>query len=55
MEESKNSSWFSKGQNLETVRVMWSAHYHTYLYTDDLASREKISTYKVHSGSTAQQ
>nr|GEY79471.1 putative ribonuclease H-like domain-containing protein [Tanacetum cinerariifolium] len=24
----KNSSWFSKGQKLETVRVLWSAHYH---------------------------
>nr|GEX72815.1 reverse transcriptase domain-containing protein [Tanacetum cinerariifolium] len=47
MEESKNSSWFSKGQKLETIRVLWSAHYHIYLYTDDLASREKISTYKV--------
>nr|GEV54895.1 hypothetical protein [Tanacetum cinerariifolium] len=51
----KNSSWFSKGQKLETVRVMWSAHYHIYLYTDDLASREKIPTYNVHSGSNAQQ
>nr|GEW62771.1 RNA-directed DNA polymerase, eukaryota [Tanacetum cinerariifolium] len=55
MEESKNSSWFSKGQELETVRVLWSAHYHIYFYTDDLASIEKISTYKVHSGSNAQQ
>nr|GEU82970.1 hypothetical protein [Tanacetum cinerariifolium] len=36
MEESKNSSWFSKGQKLEIVRVLWSAHYHIYLYTDDL-------------------
>nr|GEU82969.1 hypothetical protein [Tanacetum cinerariifolium] len=36
MEESKNSSWFSKGQKLEIVRVQWSAHYHIYLYTDDL-------------------
>nr|GEZ05385.1 hypothetical protein [Tanacetum cinerariifolium] len=53
MEESKNSSWFSKGQKLETVRVLGSAHYHIYFYTYDLASREKISTYKVHSGSNA--
>nr|GEX85170.1 hypothetical protein [Tanacetum cinerariifolium] len=55
MEESKNSSWFSKGQKLETVRILWSAHYHIYFYTDDLAGREKISTYKVHSGTNAQQ
>nr|GEV11080.1 hypothetical protein [Tanacetum cinerariifolium] len=53
MEESKNSSWFSKGQKLETVRVMWSAHYHIYFYIDDLAGREKISTYKVHFGSNS--
>nr|GEV34907.1 retrovirus-related Pol polyprotein from transposon TNT 1-94 [Tanacetum cinerariifolium] len=55
IEESKNSSWFIKGQNLEVVRVMWSAHYNIYFYTDDLASRDKISTFKVHSGSTDQQ
>nr|GEV32042.1 putative ribonuclease H-like domain-containing protein [Tanacetum cinerariifolium] len=55
MEESKNSSWFSKGQKLETVRVLWSAHYHIYLYIDDLDSRKKISTYKVYSGLNAQQ
>nr|GEV14949.1 ribonuclease H-like domain-containing protein [Tanacetum cinerariifolium] len=44
-----------QGQKLETVRVMWSAHYHIYLYIDDLASREKISTHKVHSRSNSQQ
>nr|GEX88739.1 putative ribonuclease H-like domain-containing protein [Tanacetum cinerariifolium] len=43
----------SKGQKLETVRVMWSAHYHIYLYTDDLASREKISTHKIYKAATA--
>nr|GEW92219.1 hypothetical protein [Tanacetum cinerariifolium] len=55
MEESKNSSWFSKGQELEIVRVLWSAHYHIFFYTDDLAGREKISTYKFYFGSNAQQ
>nr|GEX09058.1 hypothetical protein [Tanacetum cinerariifolium] len=35
-----------KGQKLEIVRVLWSAHYNIYNYTDDLAGREKISTYK---------
>nr|GEZ32737.1 hypothetical protein [Tanacetum cinerariifolium] len=54
MEESKSSLWFSKVQELETVRVLWSAYYHIHLYLDDLASREKISTFKVHSGSTDQ-
>nr|GEZ34337.1 hypothetical protein [Tanacetum cinerariifolium] len=46
MEESKNCSWFSKGQKLETVRVLWSTHRHIYNNTDDLAGREKISTNK---------
>nr|GEX95488.1 reverse transcriptase domain-containing protein [Tanacetum cinerariifolium] len=55
MEESKNCSWFYKCQKLEIVRLLWSAHYHSYFYTDDLAGREKISTYKVYFGSNAQQ
>nr|GEW57029.1 hypothetical protein [Tanacetum cinerariifolium] len=46
MEESKEYSWISEGQKLETVRVMWSAHYNIHNYTDDLAGREKISTNK---------
>nr|GEV60704.1 reverse transcriptase domain-containing protein [Tanacetum cinerariifolium] len=46
MEESKNCSWFNKGQKLKTVRVLWSTHYNIYTYTDDLAGREKISTNK---------
>nr|GEX98779.1 reverse transcriptase domain-containing protein [Tanacetum cinerariifolium] len=48
-------SWFSKGQKLEIVRVLWSAHYNIYNYTDDLAGREKISTNKAYFGSNAQQ
>nr|GEV94739.1 retrovirus-related Pol polyprotein from transposon TNT 1-94 [Tanacetum cinerariifolium] len=54
MEESKNSSWIRKGHELEIVRILWSAYYYIHLYTDDLASRENISTFKVHSGSTYQ-
>nr|GEW27293.1 hypothetical protein [Tanacetum cinerariifolium] len=46
MEESKECSWFSKDQRLETVTILWSAHYNLYNYTDDLAGREKISTNK---------
>nr|GEW68137.1 hypothetical protein [Tanacetum cinerariifolium] len=55
MEESKKCSWFSKGQKLETVRVPWSAYHTIYNHSDDLASREKISIEKVHSGTNAQQ
>nr|GEW39538.1 hypothetical protein [Tanacetum cinerariifolium] len=54
LEESKKCSWFGKGQELETVRVMWCADYNIYYNTVDLVGREKISTYKVHSGSNAQ-
>nr|GEU93529.1 putative ribonuclease H-like domain-containing protein [Tanacetum cinerariifolium] len=48
MEESKKCLWFSKCQNLETVRVLWSAYHNIYNYTDDLAGREKISIDKHH-------
>nr|GEV71296.1 hypothetical protein [Tanacetum cinerariifolium] len=54
IEESMNSSWFSKGQELEIVRVLWSTYYHIQLYIDDLTSREKISTFKVYFGLTDQ-
>nr|GFA91187.1 hypothetical protein [Tanacetum cinerariifolium] len=53
MEESKECSWISKGQKLETVRVLWSAHHNIYNYTDDLAGREKISTNKICKATTA--
>nr|GEX46915.1 reverse transcriptase domain-containing protein [Tanacetum cinerariifolium] len=42
MEKSKKCSWFSKGQKLETIRVMWSLHHNLYKNSDDLAGREKI-------------
>nr|GFA98888.1 hypothetical protein [Tanacetum cinerariifolium] len=55
LKESKKCSWSSKGQNLETVRVLWCADYNIHYNTVDLAGREKISTYKVYFGSNAQQ
>nr|GEW02876.1 hypothetical protein [Tanacetum cinerariifolium] len=55
LEKSKKCSWLSEGQELEAVRVLWCADYHIYYNIVDLAGREKISTYKVHSGSNAQQ
>nr|GEU61152.1 putative ribonuclease H-like domain-containing protein [Tanacetum cinerariifolium] len=52
----RSISWMkSKGQKLETVRIPWSAYHNIYNYTDDLASREKISTNKIYFGSNAQQ
>nr|GEX75656.1 hypothetical protein [Tanacetum cinerariifolium] len=47
MEESKKCSWFSKGQKLEIVRVLWSAYHNIYNYTYDFAGREKISIDKI--------
>nr|GEX17712.1 reverse transcriptase domain-containing protein [Tanacetum cinerariifolium] len=55
MKESKKCSWSSKGQKLEAVRVLWCADYNIHYNTVGLAGREKISTYKVHSGTNAQQ
>nr|GEW85658.1 hypothetical protein [Tanacetum cinerariifolium] len=49
LEDSKKCSWFSKGQELETIKVLWSADYNTHYNTVDLAGREKISINKVHS------
>nr|GEV88838.1 hypothetical protein [Tanacetum cinerariifolium] len=45
--KSKECSWISKGQKLEAVRVLWSAHHNIYNYTDDLAGSEMISTNKI--------
>nr|GEW52774.1 putative ribonuclease H-like domain-containing protein [Tanacetum cinerariifolium] len=55
LEKSKKCSWSSKGQELEAVRVLWCAGYYIYYNTVDFTSKEEISTYKVHSGSDAQQ
>nr|GEU99052.1 hypothetical protein [Tanacetum cinerariifolium] len=46
MEKSNKCSWFSKGQKLKTVRVMWCADYNIHYNTVDLAGREKISVNK---------
>nr|GEX17265.1 hypothetical protein [Tanacetum cinerariifolium] len=46
LEESKKCSRFSKSQKLEIVRVLWNAYHNIYNYTDDLASKEKISINK---------
>nr|GEY44440.1 hypothetical protein [Tanacetum cinerariifolium] len=54
LEESKKCSWYSKGQKLEAVRVLWCADYNIHYNTVDLAGREEISTYKVHSRTNAQ-
>nr|GEX96725.1 hypothetical protein [Tanacetum cinerariifolium] len=43
LEKSKRRSWFSKSQNPDIVRVLWSAYHNIHYYTNDLASREKVS------------
>nr|GEV47877.1 xylulose kinase-1 [Tanacetum cinerariifolium] len=49
----KECSWISKGQKLETVKVLWSAHRNIYDYTADLVGREKIYTNKICKATTA--
>nr|GEV10823.1 synaptobrevin, longin-like domain protein [Tanacetum cinerariifolium] len=49
-EESTKCSWSSKSQELEAVGILWCVDNHIYNNTVDFASREEISTHKVHSG-----
>nr|GEV33169.1 hypothetical protein [Tanacetum cinerariifolium] len=53
LEESKKCPWFSKGQELETVKGLWSADYNDHYNTVDLAGREKISINKIYKTTTA--
>nr|GFA88536.1 hypothetical protein [Tanacetum cinerariifolium] len=53
LEKSKKCSWSSKGQELEAVRVLWCTDHYIYNNIVDFASRDEISTHKVHSGSDA--
>nr|GEV45789.1 reverse transcriptase domain-containing protein [Tanacetum cinerariifolium] len=55
LEESKKCSWFSKGQKLETIRILCCADYNIHHNIVDLVDREKISVNNVYSGSNAQQ
>nr|GEV72861.1 hypothetical protein [Tanacetum cinerariifolium] len=53
LKELKECSWISKGQRLEIIRVLWSAHHNIYNYTYDLAGREKMSINKTCKATTA--
>nr|GEU85119.1 hypothetical protein [Tanacetum cinerariifolium] len=48
LDKSKRRLWFSKGQKLETTRVMRSLRHNPYNHSDDLAGREKISINKTY-------
>nr|GEY27998.1 hypothetical protein [Tanacetum cinerariifolium] len=41
LEESKNCTWLSKGQELEATGIMWCADYNFYNHTADFVSGKK--------------
>nr|GEW66648.1 hypothetical protein [Tanacetum cinerariifolium] len=49
LEESKDCTWLSKGQELEATGIMWCAYHNLYNHTDDFVSRKKVPTLKVYS------
>nr|GEV68941.1 hypothetical protein [Tanacetum cinerariifolium] len=49
LEESKNSTWSSKGQRMEAFGIMWCADHNIYIYPADFVSREEVTAHKIHS------
>nr|GEV39632.1 putative reverse transcriptase domain-containing protein [Tanacetum cinerariifolium] len=49
LEESKNYTWFSKGQRMEATRIMWCADHNFYIYSADFVSGEEVLAHKIHS------
>nr|GEV32840.1 hypothetical protein [Tanacetum cinerariifolium] len=54
LEESKKSTWSSKGQGLEAIGIMWCADHYFYNHTADFVSREEVPTHKIHFGLDAE-
>nr|GEW16892.1 hypothetical protein [Tanacetum cinerariifolium] len=48
LEESKEYTWSSKGQELEATAIVWCAYYNILNHTTDFVSRKKIPSFKVH-------
>nr|GFA98890.1 hypothetical protein [Tanacetum cinerariifolium] len=42
LEESKNYTWFSKGQRMEATGIMWCAYHNFYIYSADFVSGDEI-------------
>nr|GEU35514.1 RNA-directed DNA polymerase, eukaryota, reverse transcriptase zinc-binding domain protein [Tanacetum cinerariifolium] len=49
LEESKDYTWSSKGQELEATGIMWCAYHNLYNHAADFVSRKKVPTLKVYS------
>nr|GEX92996.1 hypothetical protein [Tanacetum cinerariifolium] len=49
LEESENYTWSSKGQRMETTRIMWCADHNVYIYSTNFVSREEVPTHKIYS------
>nr|GEX13798.1 retrovirus-related Pol polyprotein from transposon TNT 1-94 [Tanacetum cinerariifolium] len=54
LEESKEYTWSSKGQELEATGIMWCAYDNIFNHTADFVSRKKIPTLKVFTRSNAE-
>nr|GEU57682.1 hypothetical protein [Tanacetum cinerariifolium] len=51
LEESKEYTWSSKGQELEATRIIWCAHHNIFNHTSNFVSRKTIPTLKVYTRS----
>nr|GEV53256.1 xylulose kinase-1 [Tanacetum cinerariifolium] len=49
LEESKNCTWSSKGQELEATGIMWCAYHNLYNHSADFVSGKEVPTLKVYS------
>nr|GEU97007.1 hypothetical protein [Tanacetum cinerariifolium] len=54
LEESKDYTWSSKGQELEATGIVWCAYCNIFNHTTDFASRKKLPTLKVYTRSNAE-
>nr|GEZ34302.1 hypothetical protein [Tanacetum cinerariifolium] len=54
LEESKDYTWSSKGQELEATRIMWCAYHNLYNYAANFVNRKKVPTLKVYSRPNAE-
>nr|GEV59639.1 integrase, catalytic region, zinc finger, CCHC-type, peptidase aspartic, catalytic [Tanacetum cinerariifolium] len=49
LEESKNYTWSSKGQELEATGIMWCVDHNLYKHTSDFVSGKEVPTLKIYS------
>nr|GEX72664.1 hypothetical protein [Tanacetum cinerariifolium] len=54
LEELKEYTWSSKGQELEATGIMWCAHHNIFNHSADFVSKKKIPTLKVYTRSNVE-